>query len=40
MVLWLEDLREQSLLVLGPTGKNQMAPTICSVVAGIVIHVL
>ena len=26
MVLWLKDLGEQSLLVLGPTGKNQAAP--------------
>ena len=40
MVPWLNDLREQLLLVLGLAGKNQVAPAIFSVEAGIIIHVL
>ena len=40
MVPWLKDLGEQSLLVLCPMGKDQAAPTICSTIVGIVIHVL
>ena len=40
MVPQLEDLGEQLLLVLGPTGKDQAAPAICSAAAGIVIQVL
>ena len=40
MVLWLKDLREQSLLVLSPTGQDQVAPAIFPALVGIIIHVL
>ena len=40
MVPWLKDLQEQSLLVLNPAGNDQVAPSIFSVLFGIIIHKL